>query len=64
MILAIKLGILLAWLWYNAPEYFVKSVNPLSAKFARNRNFHPLEAVSRWRDPQPQVSENYPELTK
>ena len=24
-----------------------------------NWNFHPLEVVSRWRDPQLQVSENY-----
>ena len=27
-------------------------------------NFHPLEVVSRWRDPQLQVSENYSDLTK
>ena len=29
-----------------------------------NLNFHPLEAVSRWRDSQLQVSENYLDLTK
>ena len=29
-----------------------------------NLNFHPLEVVSRWRDPQLQVSENYSDLTK
>ena len=28
-----------------------------------NLNFHPLEVVSRWRDPQHQVSENYSHLT-
>ena len=29
-----------------------------------NLNFHPLEVVSRWRDPQLQVGENYSDLTK
>ena len=29
-----------------------------------NWNFHSLEVVSRWRDPQLQVSENYADLTK
>ena len=38
-------------------------VNPLTAKLF-NLNFHPLEIVSRWRDPQLQVSENYSDLTK
>ena len=37
--------------------------NPLTAKFS-NLNFHPLEIVSRRRDPQLQVSENYSDLTK
>ena len=37
--------------------------NPLTA-ILFNRNFHPLEGVSRWRDPQLQVSENYSDLTK
>ena len=37
--------------------------NPLTAKLF-NLNFHPLEVVSRWRDPQLQVSENYSDLTK
>ena len=37
--------------------------NPLVAKWI-NLNFHPLEIVSRWRDPQLQVSENYSDLTK
>ena len=32
--------------------------NPLTAKLF-NLNFHPLEVVSRWRDPQLQASENY-----
>ena len=38
-------------------------VNPLTAKLF-NWNFHSLEVVSRWRDPQLQVSENYSDLTK
>ena len=38
-------------------------VNPLTAKLI-NFNFHSLEVVSRWRDPQLQVSENYSDLTK
>ena len=38
------------------------SFNPLTAKLI-NLNFHPLEVVSRWRDPQLQVSENYSDLT-
>ena len=37
--------------------------NPLTAKLL-NWNFHSLEFVSRWRDPQLQVSENYSDLTK
>ena len=37
--------------------------NPLAAKLF-NLNFYPLEVVSRWRDPQLQVSENYSDLTK
>ena len=40
-----------------------KILNPLTAKLS-NLNFHPLEVVSRWRDPQLQVSENYSDLTK
>ena len=35
-----------------------KQINLLTAKLF-NLNFHPLEIVSRWRDPQLQVSENY-----
>ena len=38
-------------------------INPLTAKLF-NLNFHSLEVVSRWRDPQLQVSENYSYLTK
>ena len=38
-------------------------LNPLTAKLF-NLNFQPLEVVSRWRDPQLQVSENYSDLTK
>ena len=37
--------------------------NPLTAKVF-SLNFYPLEVVSRWRDPQLQVSENYSDLTK
>ena len=37
--------------------------NPLNAKLF-NLNFYPLEVVSRLRDPQHQVSENYSDLTK
>ena len=37
--------------------------NPLTAKLF-NLNFHSLEVVSRLRDPQLQVSENYSDLTK
>ena len=40
-----------------------KRINPLTAKLF-NLNFHPLEVVARWRDPQLQVSENYSDLTK
>ena len=38
-------------------------INLLTAKLF-NLNFHSLEVVSRWRDPQFQVSENYTDLTK
>ena len=41
----------------------ILEVNPSTAKFF-NWNFHPLEVVSRGRDPQRQVGENYPDLTK
>ena len=37
--------------------------NPLTAKLF-NWNFLPLEVVSRWRDPQLQVNENYSDLRK
>ena len=37
--------------------------NPLTAKLF-NLNFHWLEVLSRWRDPQLQVSENYSDLAK
>ena len=38
-------------------------VNPLTAKLF-NPNFNPLEVVSRWRDSQLQVSENYSNFSK
>ena len=45
-------------------EGFVWTViNPLTAKLF-SLNFHPLEVVLRWRDPQLQVSENCSDLTK
>ena len=55
--------------WYNAAGVFVTVVqsrsrfNLLTAKLI-NWNFYPLEVVSRRRDPQLQVSENYSDLTK
>ena len=49
----------------NMGKYYTRegTINPFTAKLF-NRNFHSLEVVSRWRDPQLQVSENYSELTK
>ena len=41
----------------------IRSIYLLSVKLI-NLNFHPLEVVSRWRDSQLQVSENYSDLTK
>ena len=42
---------------------FEASLNPLTAKLF-TLNFHPHKVVSRWRDPQLQVNENYSDLTK
>ena len=39
------------------------NINPLAAKLL-NWNFQSLEVVSRWRDPQLQVTENYSDFTK
>ena len=47
----------------RAPQSLTAVLNPLTAKLF-SLNFHPLEAVSRWRDPQLQVSENHSDLTK
>ena len=52
----------IAWVYFHRLEVVVLSgeaqhFNPLTAKLF-NWNFHPLEVVSRWRDPQRQVSEN------
>ena len=45
-------------------HYYVDmKLNPLIAKLF-NLNFHPPEVVSRWRDPQLQVSENYSDLQR
>ena len=41
----------------------ILQIYTLTAKLF-NLNFHPLEVVSRWRDPQLQVSENYSALTR
>ena len=41
----------------------IQRFNPLTAKLF-SLNFHLIEVVSRWRDPQLQVSENYSDLTK
>ena len=46
--------------WYIGASW---GFNPLTAKLF-NLNFHPLKVVSRWRDPQLQVNENYSDLTK
>ena len=37
---------------------------PFNRRIIFNLNFHSLEVVARWRDPQLQVSENYSDLTK
>ena len=47
----------------NTPQGDTVNFNPLTAKLF-NLNFHPLEVVSRWRDPQLQACENYSDLTK
>ena len=44
-------------------NFWTMRFNPLTAKLF-NLNFHSLEIVSRSRDPQLQVSENYSDLTK
>ena len=44
-------------------DIYTNDIDPLTAKLF-NFNFHPLEVVSRWRDPQLQVSENDTDLTK
>ena len=66
-----KVEYLLAWQRHNMHSQ--RPVHPLPLKYNRpnpltaklfNWNFHPLEVVSRWRDPQLQVTENYSDLTK
>ena len=39
-------------------NFLIGGFNPQSAKL-NHLNFHPLEVVSRYRDPQLQVGENY-----
>ena len=50
----ISFDIHLIWLHVQVPI----RINPSAAKLF-DWNFHPLEVVSRWRDPQLQVGENY-----
>ena len=49
------------WVFHEKYSCFFP-LNPLTAKLFK-LNFYPLEVVSRWRDPQLQVSENYSDLT-
>ena len=49
--------------YYFVRLIVINMVNPLTAKLF-NLNFHSLEVVSRWRDPQLQVSENSSDFTK
>ena len=51
------------WSFVGFSNKYRRRVSPLTAKLF-NSNFHPLEVVSRWRDPQLQVSENYSDSTK
>ena len=48
---------------YRSAHHGSHFINPLTAKLF-NMNFYPLEVVSRWRDPQLRVSENYSDFTK
>ena len=73
----VKLGSAFESIWVNSLETIfnpssavvdfgdprTERLNPLTAKLF-NLNFYPLEAVSRWRDPQLQVLENYSDFTK
>ena len=51
------------WIKLTLKDGIFPYFNPLAAKLII-WNFHPLEVVSRWRDPQLQVSENYSDFTK
>ena len=48
---------------FNYKDGVFNLLNPLTAKLV-NLNFHSLEVVSHWRDPQLKASENYSDLTK
>ena len=48
---------------YTLIMFVIYLVTPSTAKLF-NINIHPPEVLSRWRDPQLQVSENYSDLTK
>ena len=59
----LKYRIRIGYLIYYPLRKTIVVFDPLIAKLFK-MNFHPLEVVSRWRDPQLQVSENYSDLTK
>ena len=62
LIINVELGNFIKDIYYRDSDLYL-NINPLTAKLF-NQNFHSLEVVSRWRDPQLQVSENYSDLTK
>ena len=53
----------LNWMFVMILNGIFQRFNILTAKLF-NLNFHTFEIVSRWRDPQLQVSENFTDLTK
>ena len=64
--IAHKLMAVILWLRFVFVLKYLRlwsDINLLTAKLS-NWNFHPLEVVSRSRDPQLQLSENYSELRK
>ena len=61
--LSVVIKVLIKHRMSTVVDISVLRVNPLTAKLF-NLNLHSLEAVSRWRDSQLQVSENYSDLRK
>ena len=49
--------------WYHVGNMVLRQFNHMTTKLY-SWNFHSLEVVSCWRDPQLQASENYSNLTK